>query len=163
MICLLLFMVSSCPECRYLGLLIDENLSWNQHTANVVQRVYFRILCLNHLHPLRRPSCSIISCFLLPILDYCDVVWTPSSMQHFKCLERLHSRFNSPPSSNDLSTSVTLTERRQFHAAVQGHRVLYTSYHHHICMVLSLCCWHNFTYRMESLLFVCSKSTDYYN
>ena len=56
---------------------------------------------------------------------YCNVVWTPSSVQHFKHLERLHSKFNSPSSSTDLSVCVTLTERRQFHAAIQVYRVLH--------------------------------------
>ena len=37
---------------RYLGLHIDEFLTWNQHTANVLQRVYSRILCLYRLRPL---------------------------------------------------------------------------------------------------------------
>ena len=37
---------------KYLGLHIDEILSWHQHTANVVQRVYSRIHCLNRLCPL---------------------------------------------------------------------------------------------------------------
>jgi len=56
---------------------------------------------------------------VLPILDYCDVVWTPSSVQHFKRLERLHSKFNSPFSRTDPSVCVTLTERRRFHTAIQ--------------------------------------------
>ena len=37
---------------RYLGLHIDENLSWYQHTASVIQIAYSRIHCLNHLRPL---------------------------------------------------------------------------------------------------------------
>ena len=82
---------------KYLGLHIDENLSWHQHTANVIQRVYSRIHSLNCL-PIDLLA-KLYCVFVLPILDYCDLVWTPSSVQHFKCLERLYSRFNSPPSS----------------------------------------------------------------
>ena len=44
--------LSCVSSVRYLGLHIDENLSWHQHTANVTQRVYSRIHCLNHLRPL---------------------------------------------------------------------------------------------------------------
>ena len=65
--------LSRVSSVRYLGL-IDENLSWNQHTANVVQRVYSRILCLNCLCPL--PADLLVQLyhvFVLPILDYCDV------------------------------------------------------------------------------------------
>ena len=111
---------------RYLGLYIDEHLSWHQHTANVIQRVSSRIHCLNHLRPLPADLLAkLYRVFVLPILDYCDVVWTPSSVQHFKRLERLHSKFNSPPSSTDLSVCVTLTARRRFHAAIQVYRMLH--------------------------------------
>ena len=118
--------LSRVSSVKYLDLHIDENLSWHQHTANVVQRVYSRIHCLNHVCPLPiELLAKLYLAFVLPILDYCDVVWTPSSVQHFKCLERLHSRFNSPPSSNDFSAFMTLAEQRWYHAAVQVHRVLH--------------------------------------
>ena len=63
--------------------------------------------------------------FVLPILDYCDVVWTPTPVQNFKRLERIHSKFNCIPSSTDFLTCVTLTERCRFHAAIQVFRVLH--------------------------------------
>ena len=100
--------LSRLSSVKYLGLHIDENLSWHQHTANVVQRVYSRIHCLTCLHPLPiELLAKLYRVFVLPILDYCDVVWTPSSVQHFKCLERLHSRFSSPPSGDDFSACMT--------------------------------------------------------
>jgi len=44
--------LSRVSSAKYFGLHIDENLSWHQHTANVTQRAYYRIHCLNCLHPL---------------------------------------------------------------------------------------------------------------
>ena len=44
--------LSHVSSVKYLGLHIDEKLSWHQHTANVVQRIYSRMHCLNHLRPL---------------------------------------------------------------------------------------------------------------
>ena len=118
--------LSRLSSVKYLGLHIDENLSWHQHTANVVQRVYSRIHCLNRLRPLPiELLAKLYHVFVLPILDYCDVVWTPSSVQHFKHLERLRSRFNSPPSSINFSACLTLAERRRYHAAIQVYRVLH--------------------------------------
>ena len=118
--------LSRVSSVKHLGLHIDENLSWHQHTANFVQRAYSRIHCLNRLHPLPIDlHAKLYRVFVLPILDYCDVVWTPSSAQHFKCLERLHSRFNSPPSGDDFSACMTLAERRRYHAAIQVYRVLH--------------------------------------
>ena len=48
--------------------------------------------------------------FVLPLLDYCDTVWTFSSMVSFKRLEQLHSRFCVLSSEPFLRAS--LTERK---------------------------------------------------
>ena len=86
-----LFCVSSI---RYLGLYSDENLSWHKHIEYILQRVLSRVHCLFHLRPLSDNLLGRLYCtFVLPLIDYCDTVWTPSSMLHFKRLERLHSRF----------------------------------------------------------------------
>jgi len=45
-------------------------------------------------------------CLWKPILDYCDVVWIPSSTTHFKWLGRLHARF-----SNLHSTTCSYSDR----------------------------------------------------
>ena len=115
MICVLMLMVSDFPMSPQSGILvfiyIDELLTWHRHRANVLQRVYSRIHCLYCLRPLPADLLSkLYRVFVLPILGYCDVVRKPSSVQHFKHLERLHSKFNSPPSSTNLSVCVTLTE-----------------------------------------------------
>jgi len=65
------------------------------------------------------------SVFVLPILDYCDVVWTPSSTTHFKQLERLDARFFNLCSTTCSSVSITLTELRLYHAAIQVYRTLH--------------------------------------
>ena len=155
--------LSRVSSVKYFGLHIDENLSLHQHTANVVQRVYSKIYCLNRLRPLPiELLAKLYRVFELPILDYCDMVWTPSSVQHFKRLERLHSRFNSPPSSIDFSACLTLTERRQYHAAIQVYRVLHKlspSYlnatFHYVVDITSCTGWnfyHLFVPRMRTTL-----------
>jgi len=61
---------------------------------------------------------------ILPIIDYCDVVWVPTNSCHLKRFERVHSRF---VSSIDTSCSVfklTLTEQRRFHTAIEMHKIL---------------------------------------
>ena len=118
--------LSCVSSVRYLGLHIDELLTWHQHRANVLRRVYSRMNCLYHLRPLPADLHSkLYRVFVLPILDCCDVVWTQLSVQHFKHLERLHLKFNSPPSSTDLSVCMTLTERRHFHKAMQVYKILH--------------------------------------
>jgi len=59
---------------KYLGLHLDEHLTWHQHTTTVLQRVYSRIHCLYCLRPLPADLLSkLYNVFVLPILDYCDV------------------------------------------------------------------------------------------
>ena len=58
----------------------------------------------------------------MPILDYCDVVWSPCSAFYTRRLERVHSRFvSSIPSSTSavLDLKLSLTERRTYHTAVK--------------------------------------------
>ena len=109
---------------RYLGLYIDENLSWHRHVECILQRVLSRVHCLYRLHPLPDNLLGrLYRTFILPLIDYCDTVWMPSSMLHFKHLERLHSRF----CTNNAETFlwVSLTEHRRYNVAVQVYRVLH--------------------------------------
>ena len=76
---------------RYLGVYIDENLSWQQQTQNVYQRVQSRVHRLYRLCPLPDVLMGKLYCsFVLPILDYCDVVWSPSSIKYSRN-EFIHS------------------------------------------------------------------------
>jgi len=113
--------LSRVSSVRYLGLHIDENLSWHQHIAMLFREFTLGYFVLIVYIPCPQTFLQNYIVFVLLIVDYCDVVWIPSSVQHFKHLERLHSKL---PSGTDLSVSVTLTEQR-FHAAVQVHRVLH--------------------------------------
>jgi len=118
--------LSRVSSVKYLGLHLDEHLTWHQHTANVLQRVYSRVHCLYRLRPLPAALLSRLYCiFVLPILDYCDVVWTPSSVHHFRRLERLHWKFQNPSSETDSTVCVTLAERRRFHTAIQIYKALH--------------------------------------
>ena len=70
---------------KYLGLFIDESLTWREHTTSVLQRVLSRVHCLYRLNPIPKDLLGrLYSVFVLPVLDYCDVVWKPSSTAHFK-------------------------------------------------------------------------------
>ena len=77
--------LSRVSSIRYLELYIDEHLSWQRHTEYVLRRVLSRVHCLYHLCPLPNVLLGrLYRTFVLPLLDYCDTVWTPTSMVHFK-------------------------------------------------------------------------------
>ena len=76
---------------RYLGV-IDSSLSWSLNITSVVSRVRSRIssvLRYGTSPPL--VLCLLYSTYVLPLFDYCDVVWTPITAKLTASLERVHS------------------------------------------------------------------------
>ena len=101
-------------------------LTWREHTNSVLQRVLSRVHCLYRLNPIPKDLLGrLYSVFVLPVLDYCDMVRKPSSTAHFKLFERLHARFSNLRPTACSSVNITLMERRRYHAAVQVYRVLH--------------------------------------
>ena len=67
----------------------------------------------------------IVLCFFLPVLDYCDIVWSPSLVHYFKRFECVHSKFCSLLSATQNFFHCTLVERRRFHIAIMVYRTLH--------------------------------------
>ena len=85
-----------------------------------------RLHCLYRLCPLPNELLGNLYCtFILPILDYCDVVWSPSSVQYFKRFERIHSKFCSLIPATQSFLCHTLAERRRFHTAIIVYKILH--------------------------------------
>jgi len=63
--------------------------------------------------------------YLLPILDYCDIVWTPANAYQTKHLERLHSKYVSSCTVADSSIlQYSLTERWKLHSVMLIYKIL---------------------------------------
>jgi len=63
--------------------------------------------------------------YSVPIIDYCDIVWSPSNSTDTRCLERLHSKFASSVSSSDNSNlRLSFSDRRVFHTALQVFKIV---------------------------------------
>ena len=118
--------LASVTSTRYLGVLIDQHLTWKLHVDNVLKRVRCKLYALYRLKPLPGHLLfRLYQAFVLPVFDYCDVVWAPSAVSLSKPLERLHSRFLQQIPDCHSFVRVTLSERRRFHTAVQVFKVLY--------------------------------------
>ena len=122
---------------RYLGVLIDSTLSWTLQICNMVARIRSRlasIACYGSLTP--AVLCVLYSAFVMPLYDYCDVVWSPTTARLNCLIERVHSKFVKKlllPYHSRLF--FTLTERHRYHTALQVFRSLhqiYSPYLHHI-------------------------------
>ena len=78
----------------------------------VYQRVQSSLHCLYHLHPLTNAFLGELYCtYVLPVLYYCDVVWSPSPVQYFKRFKCINSKFCS--------------ECRKLHTAVIVYKILH--------------------------------------
>jgi len=108
----------------YLGVYIDQHLTWHNHMEYVLRRVRGKLYSLNRLKPLTPTVMKLLyQAHVLPIVDYCDVVWVPTNVSHLKRLERLHSHFLSFDSTSSV-LNFTLAECRRFHTAVQVYWIL---------------------------------------
>ena len=99
-----------------------------------IQQVCFKGFTLGYIAYIVYALCLLpcfrnCSVFVLPILDYCDVVWTPSSVQHFKYLELLHSKFHCPSSRADptvcLNTDVSIQQYKYVKYYIMYHHLIY--------------------------------------
>ena len=88
-----------------------------------LSRVQSRLHCLCRSCPLPNQLLGRLYCtFVLPLLDYCDFVWSPSSVQFFRRFERFHSKFCSLVQG---FSCCILVECRHFHVAVVVYRTLH--------------------------------------
>ena len=118
--------LASVTSTRYLGVLIDQHLNWKLHINHVLNRVRSKLYALHRLKPLPGHLLfRLYQVFVLPIFDYCDVVWAPTSITLAKPMERLHSRFLQQVPVSSSFVKVTLTERHRFHIAVQVFKILH--------------------------------------
>ena len=81
---------------KYLGVYIDQYLICLKKSKKE-DLFYF-----NHLNPPSKVKKLLYQVYLLPIINYCDTVCTPTNVNQTRSLERLHSKFIS--SCTDSST-----------------------------------------------------------
>ena len=114
-------MLTQVNSVRYLGVLIDPVLSWTLHINRMVSRVRSRLASIVRYGSLPPAVlCMLYSAFVMPLFDYCDVIWSPSTAKQTCLIEKVHSKFiNKLPVTYHSKFPFTLTERRRFHTAIQ--------------------------------------------
>ena len=87
------------------------NLEIPRRVLYVLRRVRGKLYSINRPRPLTDNVMKILyQAHILPIIDYCDVVWVPTNSCHLKRLERVHSRFVSSIGTNCPVFKLTLIE-----------------------------------------------------
>ena len=81
-------------EYKYLGVTLDESLSWNAHVNYLISKVSKRIGILGRTRrSISMHTAGIIyRSFILPVLDYCDTVWNCCGRTNADNIEKLQRR-----------------------------------------------------------------------
>ena len=81
-------------EYKYLGVVLDENLSWKSHVKYIISKAGKRIGLLGRVREdLTTNAANLIyKTFILPVMDYCDSVWACCNRTDIDLLERLQNR-----------------------------------------------------------------------
>ena len=78
----------------YLGVTLDEHLSWNEHVEIICNKVSKRVGLLSRIRPYltQKAAKCVYNCLIQPIFNYTDTVWGGLSIGCGKNLQRLQNR-----------------------------------------------------------------------
>ena len=80
---------------KYLGVILDEHMSWVDHIDYTAKKISQRIGFLRRSAKPCLPNSTfkmLSSAMVLPLFDYCDVVWSSCSHNCSDKLLKLHNR-----------------------------------------------------------------------
>ena len=80
---------------KYLGIIINENMTWGDHIASLQQTVAKRIGLFKRIYHLipRAQLLTLVNTMIMPLFDYGDTVWGNRNNQcMMKTLQVLHNK-----------------------------------------------------------------------
>ena len=79
---------------KYLGVILDQNLSWKDHVEYIGKKISSRLGMLRRARKvLPRHACIILyNAMVLPLFDYCCSVWDSCGLGNKAYLDKLHRR-----------------------------------------------------------------------
>ena len=116
--------IKQVPKYKYLGVIMDDSLSWKDHVQHILMKASARLGMLRRLrNDISIHTANIVyKSYILPILDYCDTVWNCCNVGDEEKLEKIQRRVArvvmkvgcSHDALNDLRWE-TLKNRREQH------------------------------------------------
>ena len=164
---------------KYLGVIVDSELSWNKHVSYVSLKVSRTLNLLHHnMHTCNSSAKrKAFRALVLPVLDYASIVWNPHTQKNISALEKIQnrgacwvcgSRYNCHSHTWSKSSSEcchelhwpSLSTRRKYFTIV----TIYDIYHCHISLPFSSSfSFTNSCTRSHSLSLQCKQSSiNYY-
>ena len=133
----------------YLGVKIDNHLSWEHHIDSLVAKARGKLHAIRRMMPLPKEVTSkLYRALVQPHLDYCDVAWSPKTCKQIDKLERvqkLAARLvtGAPKTARtaELYSQLrwsTLEQRRKYHTATYVFKVLNKLSPPYLCNTIEL-------------------------
>ena len=84
-------LLSTSTHHKHLGIILQNNCKWDEHITNLITRCRTHINCLcSYKYRLNRKSLEIMyKSYILPILDYADVIWDNCTERQADTLEQI--------------------------------------------------------------------------
>ena len=81
-------------ECKTLGIIVDQNLSWKNNTKNICKKITAGISALRRVKPFvnKDSLVSVYNAIVRPHFDYCCEVWDVLGETQSKRLQKLQNR-----------------------------------------------------------------------
>lgn len=79
---------------KHLGLTITSNLTWGEHIDNTIVKASRRLHLINNVKSIlpRRSLCSLYKTMVLPIIEYCDIIYDNCTIKNSLALENIQRR-----------------------------------------------------------------------
>ena len=87
--------IDSVSQHHDLGILLDDNISWHQHYANIISKAYSTLRFIRHSTSKTHSTFTKLSLYISlvwPQLLYCSQVWRPHLIKHIKNFETVQRR-----------------------------------------------------------------------
>lgn len=79
---------------KYLGAHLDSSLNWNDHIDYMCTKIAKRIGVLSRIrgYVSQKTASLLYNSTILPVFDYCDVLWSNTSAKNLSRIQRLQNR-----------------------------------------------------------------------
>ena len=123
-------------SCKHLGVIIDENLSWNDHVESIVKKSRSGLYMLNKVKPYVPSNTMnmIYNSLLAPYFDYCDVIWGTCNSTTRHKVQKMQNRaakiitggtwYDSSTAALNTLHWYNIKERYEFHLATAMYKII---------------------------------------
>ena len=87
-------MLQIVPTYKYLGVNLDQTLSFKYHLENLINNISFKLYMFSKVRRFINEKCAITvyKSMLMPFFDYCDIIYMYSGQKELNKLNRHHIR-----------------------------------------------------------------------